>query len=158
MSARAVASPGGQSCTTATATCEITGLANGTAYTVAVTVTNADGRTGPPGVSAPFTPEGVATVPGRVSGFSQGRFTKSGGTYRVTVRWQAPVIDGGAPVTGYLARYGVGSRWNPWTELSGTTARITGMRAGTRYVVQVRAVNEKGPGLVAAYSLTTPRR
>ena len=156
VSARAVASPGGQSCTTAGTTCEITGLANGTAYTVSVTVTNAGGRTGPPGVSMSFSPQRAATVPGAVSGFTQSRYTKSGGLYRVTVRWQAPVDDGGAPVMGYLSRYGTGGRWTPWTDRAVMSARITGMRAGTRYVVQVRAVNEMGPGARAAYSLTTP--
>lgn len=161
VSARAVASPGGQSCMNvirAGTTCEITGLTNGTAYTVSVTVTNAGGRTGPAGVSMSFSPQRAATVPGAVSDFTNGRYRKSGGLYRVMVRWQAPADDGGAPVTGYLARYGTGGRWNPWTEVAGTSARVTGMRAGTRYVVQVRAVNEMGPGARAAYSLTTPSR
>ena len=158
VSATATASPGGQSCTTATTSCEITGLANGTTYTVSVTVTNAGGRTGPPGVSAAFTPERSATVPGQVSGFSKGRFTKSGGLYRVTVRWQAPSDDGGSAVTGYVARYGTGSRWNAWTDLSQPSGRIVGMKRGTTYRVQVRAVNSVGEGLRAVYSFTTPRR
>lgn len=157
VSASATVSPGGQSCTTATTTCEITGLTNGTTYTVSVTVTNADGRTGPAGVSAPFTPVQSATVPGAVSGFTRTRFMTSGNTYRVTVRWQAPVDDGGSPVTGYLARYGTGSRWNPWTDLASAYARIVGMKAGTTYRVQVRAVNDVGAGPRSVYSFTTPR-
>jgi serine protease len=158
VSASAIVSPGGQSCTTGTTTCEITGLTNGTTYTVSVTVTNADGRTGPAGVSAPFTPGQSAVVPGAVSGFTKTRFMKSGNTYRVTVRWQAPTDDGGSAVTGYLARYGTGSRWNPWTELASPYGRIVGMKAGTTYRVQVRAVNDVGAGPRAVYTFTTPRR
>ena len=158
VSATAVTSPDGQSCTTTTTSCEITGLTNGTTYTVSVTVTNADGRTGPPGVSAAFTPERAATAPGQVSGFSQSRYTKLGSTYRVTVRWQSPVDDGGSAVTGYVARYGTGGRWTPWTQLSQPFGRIVGMRPGTTYRVQVRAVNSVGEGPRSVYSLTTPRR
>lgn len=109
--------------------------------------------------SAPLVmPTEVITVPGKVSGFTKSRFTKSGKTYGVTVRWKAPVNDGGSAVTGYVARYGTGGRWNPWTNLSGTAGRISGMRVGTKYTVQVRAVNEVGRGAKAAYAFTTPRR
>ena len=156
-SATAIASPGGQSCTTAATSCEITGLTNGTSYTVAVSVTNAAGRTGPPGVSAPFTPAQGTTMPGMVSGFTMSRFTKIGRTYRVTVRWQAPADNGGSPVTSYLARYGTGGRWNPWTSVARPSGRIVDLRAGTKYTVQVRAVNDVGAGPRAVYSFRTPR-
>ena len=157
VSATAVATPGGASCTTASTACEITGLTNGTAYTVAVTVTNAAGRTGPAGISAPFTPTAVS-VPGVVSGFSKGRYAGTSPSLRVTVRWQPPVDDGGSPVLRYRVRYGTGDRWKAWTSVESTSLRLTGLRAGKRYVVQVRAVNAAGAGPKASASFTTPRR
>ena len=157
MSATAVASPGGASCTTASTSCEITGLANGTAYTVSVTVTNAAGRTGPAAVSSPFTPTS-ATVPGKVSGFSKGKYAGSSPNLRVTVSWRAPADDGGSPILRYRVRYGVGDSWKPWVTVESRSYRLTGLRAGKKYTVQVRAVNAVGGGEKASYSFTTPRR
>jgi subtilisin family serine protease len=157
VSATAVATPGGAACTTAAASCEITGLINGTTYTVAVTVTNAKGRTGPPAVSEPFTP-GSATVPGTVSGFSRGRYAGTSPSLRVTVTWMPPVDDGGSSVIRYRVRYGTGDRWKAWTSVESPSYRLTGLRATRKYVVQVRAVNAIGAGNRASYSFTAPRR
>ena len=157
VSATAVASPGGASCTTASTACEITGLTNGTTYTVAVTVTNAAGRTGPAGVSAPFIPTG-ATVPGVVSGFSKGRYAGKSPNLRVTVTWKPPADDGGSPIIRYRVRYGVGSKWKPWVSVESPAYRLTGLHAQKKYTVQVRAVNAVGGGDKASYSFTTPRR
>lgn len=52
----AVASPGGQSCTTAATSCSITGLANGTTYTVRVSATNTIGTGPASAASNPVTP------------------------------------------------------------------------------------------------------
>ena len=52
----AVASPGGQSCTTAATSCSITGLANGTTYTVGVSATNTIGTGSASAASNPVTP------------------------------------------------------------------------------------------------------
>ncbi|MEY3734192.1 MAG: hypothetical protein RL347_1551 [Actinomycetota bacterium] len=157
VSATAVASPGGASCTTAANACEITGLTNGTTYTVAVTVTNAAGRTGPAGSSAPFVPGAVA-VPGAVSGFSKGRFVGSSPNLRVTVSWKPPADDGGSPIIRYRVRYGVGSKWKPWVSVESPSYRLTGLRGGKKYTVQVRAVNAVGGGPKVAYTFSSPRR
>ena len=157
VSATAVASPGGATCTTTAASCEIVGLSNGTSYTVAVTVTNAAGRTGPPGVSAPFTP-GAVTAPGAVSGFSKGRFAGTSPNLRVTVSWQPPASDGGAPILRYRVRYGTGDSWRPWVSVESASYRLTGLRTKRTYTVQVRAVNAVGGGPKVAYSFSSPRR
>ena len=157
VSATAVATPGGASCTTGSTACEITGLTSGTAYTVAVTVTNAAGRTGPAGVSAPFTPT-AATVPGAVSDFSRGRYAGKTPNLRVTVSWQPPADDGGSAVLRYRVRYGTGDRWKSWVSVESPSLRLTGLRAKKKYVIQVRAVNAVGAGPKASYSFTTPRR
>ena len=140
-------------------TTDVTDLTPGVTYQFRVAGVNSVGIGEFSQPSAPLVmPTEMITVPGPVNGFSRSAFTKTAKTYRVTVRWKAPVNDGGSAVTGYVARYGTGGRWNPWTDLSVTSGRIGGMRVGTKYTLQVRAVNSQGPGAIAAFSFTTPRR
>lgn len=145
---------------TADTSIDVTDVTPGYSYRYRIRAVNADGRTSEYSQpSAPITmPDEVLTTPGKVSGFSTSKFTRTGRTYRVTVRWQEPLELGGSPITGYVARYGAGGRWNPWTPLSGAGAGISSLRPGTKYVVQVKAVNAQGPGPVASYSFRTPRR
>jgi hypothetical protein len=103
-------------------------------------------------------PTSVVTVPGAVSGFTKGRFTKVGTQYRVTVRWQPPTDDGGAAVTDYVARIGTGGRWSSWSDLTSAGTRLTELRRDTNYRLQVRAVNTAGEGTLAVYRFTTPVR
>ena len=143
----------------ASRTSEVVDLTPGATYQFRVAAVNSVGVGAFSQPSAPLVmPTEVVTTPGKVGGFSKSAFTKTAKTYRVTVRWKAPVDDGGSAVIGYVARFGTGGRWNPWTDLSGTSGRISGMRTGTKYTVQVRAVNVKGPGSIASYSFATPRR
>jgi subtilisin family serine protease len=152
----ATAAPGGATCTTSGAlTCVISGLGNGTAYTFAVTATNAVGTSPVSVESPPVSPRVPPSLPGAVSGFKLGKFTKRGPAYEVVIRWRPPVSSGGAPVIGYQGRLGTRGAWS---ELNQSGARLTQLRPGTRFVFQVRAVNEAGPGAVATYRLTTPRR
>jgi hypothetical protein len=145
-------------CTTATTSCEITGLSNGTAYTVAVTVTNAAGRTGPAGISNAFVPAPQVVPPGKVRGFSRGDYVKVGKRFNVVVRWKAPRDDGGAPIIRYRVRIGTDGRWSSWSGVTRTAVLATKLKKRTKYTVQVRAVNSAGRGQSAAYSFTTPRR
>ena len=109
--------------------------------------------------SAPVVmPSDVVTVPGKVSGFSKGKFIRRGASFRVTVRWKAPVDDGGAQILGYVARVGYGGAWGSWSDLDSPATVATALRPGTRYTLQVQAINERGPGAIASYSFRTPRR
>ncbi|WP_123736447.1 MULTISPECIES: fibronectin type III domain-containing protein [unclassified Rathayibacter] len=56
----ATASPGGASCTTTTTSCRITGVSNGTGYTVTVTAANAVGRSAASAASGTATPSAPA--------------------------------------------------------------------------------------------------
>ena len=59
----ATASPGGRTCTSATTSCTITGLTNGTAYTIRVTATNSIGTSIPSAASAAVTPVAAFSPP-----------------------------------------------------------------------------------------------
>ncbi|MEY3734191.1 MAG: hypothetical protein RL347_1550 [Actinomycetota bacterium] len=109
--------------------------------------------------SAPVVmPSDVVTVPGKVSGFTKGKFVKKGTTYRVTVKWKPPVDDGGSEIIGYVARVGFGGAWGSWSDLDSPTTVATGLYPGKRYTLQVQAINERGPGAIASHTFTTPRR
>lgn len=129
----------------------------GATYQYRIAAINAEGTGAWSQPSPPLTMP-TSAVPGAVSGFTQGRFVKSGTTFRVTVRWQPPADDGGAPVTGYVARIGTGRNWSSWSDLDNAVTRITELRRNTSYRLQVRAVNVEGKGPVAVYRFTTPLR
>lgn len=137
----------------------ITDLEPGSTYQFRVAALNSSGASAWSQPTAPITmPLFEATVPGAVSGFTAGRFVKRGATFRVTVRWQPPADDGGADILGYVARVGSGRSWSAWADLNGPATVLTSLRPATRYTVEVRAINEKGPGETASATLTTPRR
>lgn len=134
-------------------------LVPGSSYQFRVAAVNSAGTGAMSQPSAPLVmPSELITTPGAVSGFSVGRFIRKGRSFQVSVRWQPPADNGGAEILGYVARYGTGGRWSDWTDLSGTSATISQLRPGTRYTLQVQALNEKGPGVIASRSFTTPRR
>lgn len=139
------ATPGGQTCTTTSATtCSVGGLGNGTSYTFVVRPSSAvfPGTASDP--SAPVTP---ATVPGQATWRSD---ASTVGFDAATLRWAAPTSDGGSPVTGY--RLTVDGRELTTSELSTT---ITGLRPETAYDLTLRAVNARGAGPVATLRMTT---
>ena len=141
----ATAAPGGASCTATypTRTCAITGLANGTAYTVTVTATNAAGTSTASSPSAAVTPF-VPGVPGAPTGvLARARNGALG------VEWTAPAADGGSAITGYTATAAPGGA----SCTAATTACvITGLANGTPYTVTVRATNAIGTGAASAPS------
>ena len=98
--------------------------------------------------------------------------TATSGMRTLTIDWDAPTDIGGSAITSYDLRY-IGSdasgKTDPanWTEVTGIgtddtgTYEITGLRPGVQYDVQVRAVNDTGPGpwserLVVRSSLEQP--
>ena len=134
-------------------------LVPGSTYQFRVAAVNSSGTGAMSQPSAPLVmPSDVVTTPGAVSGFSKGKFTKRGKTYRVTVQWNPPADDGGAEILGYVVRVGAGGAWSAWSDLDEPTTLVTSLRPGLRYTLQVQALNEKGPGTVASYRLVPPRR
>lgn len=138
---------------------DVVQLTTGATYQFRVSAINSAGTGSASQPSAPIVMGGdEVTTPGVVSGFTNGKFTKKGKTYRVLVRWDPPADDGGAEILGYIARVGFAGNWGDWSDLDSPATTTTGLYPNRRYTLQVQALNEKGPGPIASYSFRTPRR
>ena len=112
----------------------------------AVTVSVSDGNGGSDSISVTITVTDVNEQPGRPAAPSVGATANSDTS--LDVRWAAPGLNGGPAITGYNLQYrqGTGGSFiNGPQNVSGTSAMITGLTAGTSYQVQVRAVNGETP-------------
>ncbi|HRE00897.1 MAG TPA: fibronectin type III domain-containing protein, partial [Ilumatobacteraceae bacterium] len=116
--------------------CVVTGLTNGTEYSFTVAATNALG-TGAASASA-------SATPGAVPSLAQ-NLTATAGDEQVVLSWDAPLDDGGSPVTGYVVTTTGGS-----CAVSGLTATCTGLTNGTEYSFTVAATNSTGTGSATA--------
>ena len=126
------------------------GLANGTAYTVGLTATNALGTS--PVVRVLATPRTLAGTPA-LDGVSPGSAS-------AVVRWTAPADNGGAVISAYDVRAyrgGVLAR----SVLASGSARsftVTGLVNGAEYTFTVAARNAAGTGTASSVSAgVTPR-
>ncbi len=142
----ATASPGGATCSYTVAqpetdTCSITGLTNGTAYTVTVTATNAVGDSSPSSPSSTATPSAAG---GSNAPFLKPLVAQPGA---LKVKWAAPTILLGR-VFKYVAT-AVDAQGVPVGTCkaagSARTCRIHGLTSGTAYTVSVIAKESVGP-------------
>jgi len=133
---------GGQTCTSATTSCTVTGLTNGHTYTFTAVATNINGSSLPSSPSNVVTP---ATVPNAPTGVSA-----TAGNAQATVTWTAPVINGGSPITGYTVTSSPGGF--TCTTTGALTCTVTGLTNGTSYTFTVTATNVVGTSLASSPS------
>ena len=112
----------------------------------AVTVSVSDGNGGSDSIDVTITVTDVDEKPATPAAPSVGATANSDTS--LDVSWTAPGLNGGPAITGYHLRYRQGTS-GPWTNgpqnVSGTSAMIAGLAAGTSYQVQVRALNGETP-------------
>ncbi len=141
---RATASPGGAFCTATPSVpeCVITGLTNGTQYSVTAVAVNQLGSSAPSPASlaTPATVPGAPTAVAAVAGNAQ-----------ATVSWAAPASNGGSAIGAYVVTSNPGGKVCGWTT-GPLSCTVTGLTNGTPYTFTVRASNIIGQGAVSAPS------
>jgi titin len=118
----------------------ISGLSNGTSYTVALRAVSAAG-VGAASTTLTKTPYTYPDAPSPVS------ITANGTNASAVVAWQAP-FNGGSPITSYTATAftaaSAGSQAGTCTTSGALTCTITGLTNGTIYYVSLQAGNAAG--------------
>jgi len=129
----------------------ITGLVNGTTYTLKIRAIN-QGVRGTESGSATGTPQ-APTVPDAPTSL-----TSAAGSNQVSLSWEAG-SDGGAAIEDYVIEYSTdNSTWITFTDdvSAATSATITGLSNGTLYYFRVTAVNAAGTGSPSTAITATP--
>jgi prepilin-type N-terminal cleavage/methylation domain-containing protein len=147
----ATSSPGGFTCTSASAgapapSCVITGLTPGSTYTFTVTATNTYGLSSPS--SSPSSPSAVIvinpTAPTSVTA------VYVGGTTSAAISWTAPSNDGyggstGGAITGYTVTSSPGALTCTTSGAPAATGcSVSGLSGGQTYTFTVTATNSAG--------------
>ena len=102
-----------------------------------------------------------ATTPG-APGIQPSYFYAEPGYQEVTLSWSAPESDGGSEISRYQYRHRTASgRYGSWRNASysegqGYQSTVTGLRNGTEYRFQIRAVNSVGAGPESSEVYATP--
>jgi hypothetical protein len=138
----------------------VTGLTNGTAYTVTVRAVNARGA-GPASLpSAPVTPHPL----GGVGAAAPTGLRARAGTGAVGLQWTPPTVTGDSPVIGYQVTVSDGRTLIETGRdalITQPTAKamirvVDGLAPGTTYTFTVAAITATGVGATASISTTTP--
>jgi hypothetical protein len=139
-------SPGGHTAAVngTTTAADVNGLTNGTAYTFTVVATNGVGDSVASAASNSVTPATVPDPPLNVSA--------AAGDSSAFVTWNAPVDDGGSPITSYTVTANPGGATATTLDGSTTNATVNGLTNGTAYTFTVTATNAKGTSAASTAS------
>jgi len=126
----------------------ISGLRNGTTYTLKLRAVNAVGNGAASSASTSFTPAGAPSTPWFLK-------TTARTETSVTLAWDAPTPDSGSPVIDYKIEYSSNVEYSSfpinWVTFNdgvstATTATVTGLVRGAPYIFRVSATNAIGSG------------
>jgi hypothetical protein len=139
------ASPGGQSCTVTVpdASCDVTGLANGTAYTFTASATNDAGTSAASAASdsvtpvAPLAPPGVPVAPSAVAGNGLVTVSVMAGSGGVVDSFTVSASPGSATCT---------------VTVPATSCVVRGLSDGSAYTFTATATNQAGTSAASAAS------
>ncbi|WP_375491219.1 beta strand repeat-containing protein [uncultured Jatrophihabitans sp.] len=124
----------------------VSNLQRGVDYTFQVAARNVAGLGTAARTTEPLVlPATVASAPRAVS--------VSAGDGTATVRWSAPLDDGGAGALEYTASDGAGHSCSA----AGTSCTVTGLVNGIAYAFRIVATNQVGPGAPAISASAIPR-
>jgi len=126
-----------------------TGLTNGQTYYFMVAAENAAGA----GPNATGTNAAPRTVPLAPTGLAA-----TYGNAQVSLTWNAPLSNGGSPITKYTIYIGISTGAETLLATIGnvTTYTVTGLTNGQTYYFTVSATNDAGEGAQSSEALATP--
>jgi hypothetical protein len=131
---------------TTTSPYTITGLTNGTQYSIQLDCINANGQDSLDTTSVFFTPSTIASTPS---------FSATSTSSTILITFTAPSSNGGSAITNYLYSTDNGTTF---TSMGTTTSpyTVTGLSGNTTYQVQIKAVNANGNSApTASQNITT---
>lgn len=129
----------------------ITGLSNGTAYSMMLRAVNVQGI-GVASASTSGTPASLPSAPTISS------ITRPIAGQSLEVAFVAPLSNGGAPLTTYQYSLNAGLTWTTRSDSQTVSSplRISGLLNGNTYQVAIRALNTQGPGVGSSVVSESP--
>jgi alpha-tubulin suppressor-like RCC1 family protein len=129
---------GTKTCITTSLTCTVAGLRNGTGYSFTVTATNGVGTSATSASSLVTVPATIPDAPTSVLGQS--------GDKSLAVSWNAPISNGGAPISSYTAVLSPGGRTCTTNAISTSPLLCTfpNLKVGESFSARVFATNSLG--------------